>query len=533
MGRIYHAELDDEPTYERIEAFGGGMDSFTRSTLLPPDASQLFENVIVPDNLSARTRPGADRLGDGFAGAVQGLLYFDTPTYEQLIAIVANALYYYGGGAWTPITTQPWAPSNEVVGAQGVDKALLTDGVEMRTWDGAALSVNLATGGTNDPPGGATVLLWHAGRMWAAGFGGGTAGKENDALWGSNLLDFGAGQWDGGSQNIRIGGGEGDPLVGLASLSASADKGFIMAVLKQNSVWLLNTDPDKAFTDYQASTSALGMAERATDGIGCVGRKAYCVLGNDLIFVSPDKTIRSLSRMQAAASQFAISPPMSLPMQRYMDRINWDYASGIAVRKYQHLALFAVPLDGATYNNTVMVWNGRLQRWTGIWTGWKPVCWEVTRFNGFNELVHGDTEGNVRRWKDNDDASLDATYQDDSAPVLGKVYTRAMLFGEPICPKDGYHAELRFSKSNGTVRATLVADDSDARTWDIDVTQQGPDLPVDLPFDLASSLNIPSRRGLRGIRPFNECYLKIEGLSGWFDLRNVSLSAFINPVKNQ
>ncbi len=56
-------QLDDEPAYERVESFAGGVDAFRRSTLIDADQSQLLENVIVRDNYEARTRPGIRSLG--------------------------------------------------------------------------------------------------------------------------------------------------------------------------------------------------------------------------------------------------------------------------------------------------------------------------------------------------------------------------------------------------------------------------------------------------------------------------------------
>lgn len=80
MPYLYNDSLDDQLLYERIESFGGGMDGYQRSTLLAPNQSAYLENVIIPDNLEARTRPGADRLGlnlsaivDAEAGSPAGL----------------------------------------------------------------------------------------------------------------------------------------------------------------------------------------------------------------------------------------------------------------------------------------------------------------------------------------------------------------------------------------------------------------------------------------------------------------------------
>lgn len=517
---LYQEQLDEVLVYERCESFGGGVDGYTRSTLLPLDAFQYGENTLVPDNMEVRTRPGADLLGTARAAKIQGALYFDTPSVEQLIVGSDAKLWHWNGSAWTEMTG--WTLSDAALAfsaAQGVEKVLFTDGTQqMRTWDGTAWSGALGTT-DNDPPAGATILLWHAGRMWAAGFAGGTSGKENDAIWASALLDFGTGKWDKADRNFRVGGGEGDPIVALASL-----QDFTMAVLKQNSIHLIHTDPSNIPAQYSSSIAP----EILSYGIGCVGKRALCVYGNDLLFVSPDKNIYSLQRMQAAVGQYQLSAPLSLPIQPYIDRINWNVANLIAVKKYRELALFSVPLDESTVPNTVLVWNGRLGKWVGIWTGWTPNCWEVTRFSGVQRLVYGDNTGKVRQWKDFEDADEDDTYLDDADAIPTTVWTRAMLFGEPLNEKDPYHFEARFSASNSIVTITLVADNSDLKQWTADVRKIAPTLPLTLPFELAQDSNIPARRGLRGLSPFNECYFTITSSSGWFALRNVSVSAAFN-----
>jgi hypothetical protein len=458
------------------------------------------------------------------------LRYFDTPAYEQLVAAWDGVLSYWDGNQWNQMVG--WSLADALVrfeAAQGVDKLAIVDGTDFRIWNGATFEGPTGTGAT-DPPKGATVVLWHASRMWAAGFSGTDPDKFNDAIWGSTLLSFGAGDWDKTDRNFRISGGDGDPIIGLASLSSSLDKGFVMAVLKQNSLWLVNTDPRAQFTNFTANLGP----ERISDASGVVGRRAFCVYGNDLLFVCPDRTIRSLARMQAAAGQYQLSPPLSTPIQPFVDRINWDFAHLIAAIKYRHLALFAVPLDASRVNNTVLVWNGHLNKWTGIWTGWNPNCFEVSRFSGVHRLVFGDNVGKVPQWKDWKDAQDDATYMDDDVSYRTKLWTRSMLFGEPLNDKDAFHCEERFAASNALITTTAVADNADWKTWDIDIRPARVDLPIpQLPFNLADNSNAARRKGLRNNRSFNEIFLKLESDRGWFEVRNLSLSAFINTLRNQ
>lgn len=562
MPEFYNDALDDVLSYERMESFGGGMDGFTRATLIGPDQFQYSENGVIPDNFGFKTRPGADTLGGeedvghlqtedgGFltieggdnaggkiilqpttmgpgGAACQGLIYFDTPIYEQLITATNGNFFYWDGANW--IAMPAWVTTDvnaRFSAAQGVDTALFVDGTDMRIWDGANWSDAFPD---NNTPRGATVVVWHAGRMWAMGFPGNTAGKENDAIWASALLAFGPQDWNGTDRQFRIGQGDGDPIIGAWSL-----QDFTMAIGKQNSIYLIRTDPRDVPANYQASIAG----ETVSYGAGLVGRRAGLVYGNDFLFVSPDKNIYSLQRMQAAAGQYQLSSPISRPMQPIIDRINWNHAHKIACKKYRELALFAVPLDASIVPNTVLVWNGRLGggqgRWVGVWTGWQPTCWEVTRFGGVHRLVFGDNRGMVPQWKDFQDLDNIDTYKDDGVGYPTRLWTRSMLFGEPLNDKDAFYCEQRFAVSQAVVNTTAVSDNVDWATWSHDLRQEGPSLPIpQLPFDLLDTSNVPKRRTLRGRPPFNEQFLKIESDSGFLEVRNISLAAFLNTLANR
>ena len=495
------------------------MDDYTTASELPADASKYFENIILRDNKRPRTRPGAETLNaaPAAAHATRGLKYFQTPAYAQLLAAQNSKIWKWEGASWAEVAG--WAPQdNRVAMEQLVDKVLLSDGSgNLQSYDGAAFTdLGNIAGAAGDPPVGTTILRRCAGRIFAAG-----KSDEPDTLWASSLLGFDRGQWDHTKFKIRIGGGEGKPITGLLGLQNST-----LVVFKEGSTYLVAADPT-------ANTAAAwNIGDPLSEEIGCVGLRACCGYGNDGYFVARDG-VRTVRRMAAAAGQYEVSAPISVPIQTYIDRINWDHADQITARNYKELVLFAVPLDSSTTNNAVLVYNARLGVWLGRWTGWTPNCWEVTRFGGTHRLVFGETPGLVRQWKDWRTAGTDSTYQDDGAAIPTKLWTRAMLFGEPENDKDGYHAEVRFNTSNAVVTITAVGDDATLRQWQKDVRQQGPTFPVTLPFTFASATSTPTRRGLRGCRAFNEMYLKIESTSGWWELRNVTVSAYLNMLQNQ
>lgn len=527
MGFLTSSALDDELVFERMESFAGGEDSFRRSTIIDPDQCQRLVNVIVRDNFEARTRPGVDALTGGAtvdSATCRGLFYFDTPSVEQILAVFNAKLWKWESSAWSQLTG--WTPSagpvsadSRVVMAQGVDKVLISDGVNNpMIYDGTTFT-DAGSGATNAPK--AKILCWHTGRMFASG-----VSSLTDTIYVSNRLNFGVGQWNSATRSFRVGFGDGDPIIAMASM-----QDFVLAVLKQNSIWLVITDPTLEPADFSAAN---GQASAAlSQGIGCVGRDAWCAYGNDLLFMAPDG-VRSVQRMQGAAAQWQLSAPISQPIQPYIDRINRAHWDKICAKKHQEFAFFFVPLDNSTTNNYVLVYNGRLQRWLGVWTGWNGQAVEVSRFAGDDKFIFGDTAGKVNEWKDGESLTDDDTYEDNGTGYATQLWTRSFLFGEPINNKSAYTTIIRFSSGNAECTLTWVADNAEVRNWQASPEPAGDILGVgSLPFLLGSEQPITIKKGIRGLAAFNEAYLKIESTSGWWALRNITAGAFVNPLDEE
>jgi hypothetical protein len=316
-------------------------------------------------------------------------------------------------------------------------------------------------------------------------------------------------------------------------------QGFTMAVLKRNSVWLLTTNP--ALDDGTNTVTTFAANQAISSGIGCVGRDAWCVYGNDVLFMAQDG-VRSVQRMQAAAGQWQLTSPISQPIQPYISRINQAVWSKIVAIKYQEFAFFFVPMDNSTTNNFCLVYNGRLQKWIGAWTGalnssmayttWTANCVEVTRFLGTQQLVFGDTFGFVNGWKDLSSNTDDNTYLDNGVGFPTQVWTRSFQFGEPINSKTVYNTILRFSAGNASLALSWVADTAVAKSWKGNFAPTGDILGVGtLPFLLESTIPIKVIKGIRGLPAFNEAYISIQSFTGWFWLKNIVATAYLNPAK--
>ncbi len=448
---------------------------------------------------------------------IQSLFYFDTPAVAQLLSGSGTNLFGWDGSHWTQLAG--WTAASDTARlamAQGVDKVLISDGSgNLQIWDGTTF-----TDCGNEPtcpPVGATILTWHTGRMFASGIA-----ALPDTFYVSNRLTFGLGQWNPTTRSFRIGNGDGEPVVAMAPM-----QNFVLCVFKSNSIWLVETNPQAEPANFSADQNTAVLSA----GIGCVGRDAWCAYGNDILFMAQDG-VRSVQRMQAAAGQWQLSAPLSQPIQTYIDRINRSAWDKICAIKYQEFAFFFVPLDISAVNNCVLVWNGRLGKWCGAWTGWNGQQVAMTRFNGVNRLVFGDDQGLVNQWKDTEDAASDDTYRDNGSPYPTQLWTRSMLFGEAVNNKSAYSTVLRFSQGNATVNLTWCADNTNVKTWVGAPTPSGDILGQDvLPFLLQSTSPTKVQRGIRGLAAFNEAFLKVESDAGWWALRNVTAGAFINPLR--
>lgn len=515
--------------FDQVRSWGGGVDSYRPASELAPNQSQLMINMIVRDNFACRTRPGADQIGAAsFANVnptapVQALTYFSNPAHPNIILMAQGSkLYTFDGSVWSNALAFTLVNANvQPAMAQGVDKLLISDGVSQgQIWDG---NVFVPTGNPanqlNMPR--ATILAWIAGRMVAVD------PDFPDTLFLSNLLAYGAGQWNQATQSFRVGNGDGDNIVAIVPM-----QNFNLAVLKQNSVWLLNLPPASTGPNAIAGYLAQQQGDLVGVGIGCVGKNAACLYQNDLLFMSQDG-VQSLQRMQAAAGQYQLSPPLSLPIQNLIDRINWSVASVIKAVKYRHLAIFFVPLDNSTFNNFALVWNGTIGQWTGYWTGWNTAAACVTLFNNTAELVLGNQDGTVNKWKDAPSLiNNDDTYKDNGAAVPWQLNTRALIFGNFDAQKRMRSALVRFNAGHADVSFNATQDLADDDDWSAEVAPSGDILPFILPFKLASQNPTEVYRSLEGLPYCSEVFFKISSASGFAEIRNLSASAYIKPQKD-
>jgi hypothetical protein len=497
--------LDEEPIEDATTDCTGGQFSNARRNLLAPSQWAKLQNVMLQSNGPAGTRRGCDRIGTDAAGAdvVQGIGYLDTDALEQLVRVRAGVVEYHEGATGEPWQAAPgFTPdaTARVQMVQGLDKLYLFNGEDaVHSWDGASF-VSLAS-----VPVGRTAA-WFTNRMMVAGVDG-----APDTLYFSDILDAGAG-YDA-SQQIRVGAGDGDPIVCLVPWTKT-----LLAVFKRASIWVVNCEPSTAVGSMTVDEVPLQ--------IGCAARRGACRVGADVWFLANDMTVRSLMRVMDGADN-DVAQPISYPIADELEVINRTVADLACCVMYGSRFLIALPTYTATQPNVVLSYNLQLKTWEGAWTNWRPTCWQPTYFGGQKRLSWGQSDGRVLRWRDSTPpiSETDEDFSDAGTDIPTLMRTRNHTWGAAQNGKRPLHAEIEFNQSMADeVALTLIRDDVLDALAAATLISGEAGVELGLPGVNRASLNLMHES------PAREWGLQIEAPAGKLVVRTVQWSAFIETL---
>ena len=129
-----------------------------------------------------------------------------------------------------------------------------------------------------------------------------------------------------------------------------------MLVLFDQSIWMLNN----VYGDLTAVRGDILTKQR-----GAIAKNAVLQMGPDVWFLS-EGGVYALSQTDEAQLHSG-AEPISAAIQPLMDRVNWAAASVAQATSHNGLFYLAVPLDGATYNNALFVYDQVKTAWWGYW----------------------------------------------------------------------------------------------------------------------------------------------------------------------
>lgn len=517
--------LDQPLAYERVRRFSG-MNGYERPTLLPDDICARMVNRLVTDNGACKTRPGFDSLGDaviatGYTTRVQGMIFHYRLASQRLVAVCNRNWHEWDGANWSA-AVGGWQAVNatrDVSIAQLNAMLYVADGSQRIYQYDSTGPTFTALNGPNDPPAAASILVAHAGRVFAAGWTDGVTAPN--VIRASNLRAAGTGSWDAVNFETVL-----TPDYAPVKAMVSMQRNWL-AVLHENSIHMMETSP-------LASTAADWNKQEISRELGCVGPRAALNVAGDCWFWSADG-LRSIKGAVGTEGAFEIVNPLSQPLQELVERVNPLAVAKIAMHRYKEFVFIDVPLDSATENDHTLVFNVRLGQWMGYWTGCAATIRTTTYFSGVaNQMVSGTSAARVIQWKDTEDQDDDTTYQDDGLDIPTTLRLKSWDFQEPESAKSGDFYVLWFDAAFTVACSVAVAyDTEDQRTDTIEEDEAQNGLPLNLPFDLADERYRRAVRHLDSLGDFHEMYLEITTTAGNCVLVAATCAAFVQSVRDK
>jgi len=155
-------------------------------------------------------------------------------------------------------------------------------------------------------------------------------------------------QW--AANDFRVNFGEADSLVRVFPWVQATVMCF-----KQHSIYQL--------ANVTGDLSAM-MLQKLPGNLGLVGLKAVTAVAGDILFMDSSGVYRITQVFEGSPQ--AASLPVSDTIKPVIDSINWNSAAGIRAENRRERVYFAVPLQNATRNNALLVYNLISSSWESI-----------------------------------------------------------------------------------------------------------------------------------------------------------------------
>ena len=531
MPIVSNSGLDDPILFDASSSFTGGVNNISASKLLNETQGSEFINVDIDRVGNAVTRRGtasasSSAVPEGTAN-IQGMYYFDTGTINEIVIAKNRKIFWYNGvigsGSWTQDSSSYLtnASDNVVNFAQLSDKLYFCDGVsDIKSFNGTAVASIPAAA---NAPTAVKFLCSHTNRMFAI------RTAEPDTIYVSDLLSVeGTAAWSS-VDSFRVG-GDGEPITAISSWT-----GFRLVVFKQNSTYVITTDPT-------AASIANWPIEIVSPEVGCVANRTVAQVGANLYWLAQDG-VRSMERILQGADQ-EISEPISKIIDSTIQEINTTYISKASAVYYKNRYILSVPISSSAVNNCSIVYNTVHKSWSGKWTDFAAIDFSHYTNTPSNCLVLATPTGSVLQWREwvKDDNEVASDYADSGSPIATSLTTREFTFGEAMSYKSLNNVEVQFYSSTAFCSVSLIDENGNtiAAFSNIDSSAYSGGLgALILPFVLSASSvlrNQKSRRRARsllGNQPVRGVQVLVESSSGKLNLQAVTVSAFLDAFASE
>jgi hypothetical protein len=506
----FNAQLDDEPMTDGSVPISGVNNAKPPSMIDATLAEDAINRLSEPDGVN-RPRPGA-------------ILRVETPvSFDSIHHVGGGKFLWNDAGNWflynsrtvtnSPLTGgPPWAHGDQIYSALCDQVLYFSRGDVLWKFTPATNAFALVT---TPAPFSATTKypLWASARLIVA--------MANN-LYVSNILTPEV--WNPVLQSVTLDPIASDEITGQINWQRQT-----LAVFRNGSTWIIETGPNLDVVDWEVN--------RASATVGCCSNGTIVQCGVDVFFLSETgRGVYALSQVPTS-DQMGVWQPISAPIKRYIDRINWAAADQARATYWNDLYLLSVPIDDSQYNNAVLAFSVTLNAWQGIWQfdfaadgtsyGFRDAARDRTNTTR-TILLYGSIDGYI----------VEQSYPTDrqywGVDLTGKkvyyesqILSRSFTFGESINQIQPHTARVQFLESNDPVDVTVITDRTiKLRKINTPTGQRGLTLPIPgFTFSLAEQgyYNLPM--SLNNIGVCSEIQLQLRGTGNW-SLYQIKLTAF-------
>ena len=303
-----------------------------------------------------------------------------------------------------------------------------------------------------------------------------------------------------------------------------------LAVFRNGSTWIIETGPNLDVVDWEIN--------RASATVGCCSHGTIVQCGVDVFFLSETgRGVYALSQVPTS-DQMGVWQPISAPIKRYIDRVNWAQADQARATYWKDLYILSVPIDDSSFNNAIFAYSVTLNAWQGVWTfdfdqdgigyGFRDSARDRTNINE-TLLLYGTIDGFISEQSYPTDRQYWELQTDNSTriPIKSKIRSRSFTFSETVNQIQPHTAKIQFLESADPVDVTVIADRTiKLRKVNTQTGASGLSLPIPgFTFNLTEQgyFNLPM--SLNNVGICSEVQLELEGTGNW-SLYQMKLTAF-------
>lgn len=244
--------------------------------------------------------------------------------------------------------------------------------------------------------------------------------------------------------------GNGDPLTTLVPLG-------------EDTLLLMTESQVLGITGLNSDSNGWRLVE-LTREYGCIAPLSACQVGKDVWFLSRSGVI-SILQTETGAQQ-GVAVPVSQPMARKFNEIDWRYAAQGCAAWFGNKYLLAVPMinqSGTPVNNGLFVYNFLTQAWDGFWQGdaIEPVQFARFKVGGAERLAWLNADGSILWFTEGDmDLTVSgsaAPFTNDETAIVTQLLTRGYTAGQ-VRQKQWQEAELVLDTQSATWSATAITE---------------------------------------------------------------------------